>query len=92
MNHSNPASFPTMTSAHAASGDALERHALAAANQLAEATAVLRAAKKPLKFNRIAESFTHATYRDTEAALRRQPGVEMTRHRGKTYYYLRADR
>jgi hypothetical protein len=61
---------------------------LAQVEQLREALAVLRAAKKPLKFGRIAESFKHRVFRTTERWLRECPGVKRTVFKGKAYYSL----
>jgi hypothetical protein len=54
--------------------------------QIREAIATLQASKKPLKFNRIAESFRYPTFRGTEAALAELSEVKRTRFKGKTYY------
>ena len=57
-------------------------------NQLFEALCVLRSAKKPLKFNKIAESFSLAIFRGVEEMLANSPGVKRTVFKNKAYYQL----
>jgi hypothetical protein len=55
-------------------------------NQKMEAMSALRASRKPLKFSRIAERFSHRVFKGVETWLRSHPDVKRTTHKGKIYY------
>lgn len=86
----SPRPYHFITAATALASDPMRANRIAAevANQVEEAMITLRAAAKPLKFNRIAESFTRATFRGVEKRLAEMPGVKKTRFKGKIYYEI----
>jgi hypothetical protein len=62
------------------------RRAEAVGNQQDEALAAVKAARRPVKWNRIIESFTHAPFPGVYAWLIKHRDIRRSMHKGKEYF------
>jgi hypothetical protein len=58
-------------------------------NQCHEALAAVKSARRPVKWNRIVESFTLAPFRGVYGWLRNHPNIRRSMHKGKEYFEYR---